>query len=72
MRAEFGEYQHGGIWSPDATLSLTDPNPTAEEIAAMAASVDPDMSKIIDIHIYILYLYACMKSRAALVDKVCC
>ena len=39
MRAEFGEYQHGGIWSPDATLSLTDPNPTAEEIAAIREQV---------------------------------
>jgi len=40
MRAEFGEYQHGGIWSPDATLSLTDPNPTAEEIAAIREQIE--------------------------------
>ena len=35
MRAEFGEYQHGGIWNAEVTLPLSDPNPTASEIAAI-------------------------------------
>lgn len=40
MRAEFGDYQHGGVWKSDVTLPLTDPNPTSQEIASIRTQID--------------------------------
>ena len=40
MRAEFGEYQHGGVWNADSKIPLTDPNPLPTEIASIRAQID--------------------------------
>lgn len=40
MKAEFGEYQHGGVWNPEVTLPLSDPNPTPAEIRAIRDQID--------------------------------
>ena len=40
MKAEFGEYAQGGVWSPDVALPLSDPNPSPDEIAAIRTEID--------------------------------